>query len=250
VTTTAQGSELARRFRVALREIEYGLEEVRAAQGMIVSRIAIGNIPHSATRVLSGAIDKLLAIYPKARVQVVDDHYEALLKDLRAGKLDLLFGVLRRPDWASDVHEERFFPILIARSYGAITHLPVFAASRCAIWRLTIGSCRPAACRGAKRSRGSLPVCRRRPGSASRAPRRRFISPFSHRATESRCFRGCKPNKPAIGCAPCSSSLSIPAPCRGWTVWPRGPIGSPHLFTVSLCSSCATKAQHEGGVRQ
>jgi DNA-binding transcriptional LysR family regulator len=109
VTTTAQGSELARRFRVALREIEYGLEEVRAAQGMIVSRIAIGNIPHSATRVLSGAIDKLLAIYPKARVQVVDDHYEALLKDLRAGKLDLLFGVLRRPDWASDVHEEPLF---------------------------------------------------------------------------------------------------------------------------------------------
>jgi hypothetical protein len=43
-----------------------------------------------------------LAIYPDTRVQVVDDHYEALLRDLRAGKLDILFGVLRRPAWAAD----------------------------------------------------------------------------------------------------------------------------------------------------
>lgn len=109
VAATAQGAELARRFQVALREIEYGVEELQAARGSVISRIAIGNIPHSGTQILSAAIDRLLASYPTARVEVVDGHYDVLLNDLRAGKLDLLFGVLRRPAWAIDVTEELLF---------------------------------------------------------------------------------------------------------------------------------------------
>ena len=109
VTANAQGAELARRFGVALQEIKYGMEEIHAAQGSIVSRIAIGNIPHSGERILSAAASALLAAYPAAQVQVVDGHYDALLADLRAGRLDLLFGVLRRPAWAVDVTEERLF---------------------------------------------------------------------------------------------------------------------------------------------
>ncbi|HTP91510.1 MAG TPA: LysR family transcriptional regulator [Xanthobacteraceae bacterium] len=126
VTTTAQGSELARRFQVARREIEYGLEEVQAARGVIVSRIAIGNIPHSASQVLSNAIQKLLAAYPDTQVQVVDDHYDALLGDLRAGKLDVLFGVLRRPAWAVDTNEEFLFAnpyTVVARGNHPLTKL-------------------------------------------------------------------------------------------------------------------------------
>jgi len=119
ITTTSQGSELARQCQVALQEIVYGLEELAAARGNIVSRITIGNIPHSATQVLSNAVRELLSNYPTARVQIVDGHYEDLLNDLRAGKLDLLFGVLRRPDWATDVKEELLFAnhyVVVARS--------------------------------------------------------------------------------------------------------------------------------------
>jgi LysR family transcriptional regulator, regulator for genes of the gallate degradation pathway len=109
VTTTSLGSKLARRFQVARREIEYALEEIQAARGVVISRIAIGNIPHAGIQVLSNAVQKLLSIYPNAQVRVVDDHYEALLGDLRAGKLDVLFGVLRRPTWANDTNEEFLF---------------------------------------------------------------------------------------------------------------------------------------------
>ena len=118
MTTTPYGTELARRCQVAQQEIAYGLEELEAARGNIVSRIAIGNIPHSATQVLSNAVRELLSKYPTARVQIVDNHYENLLNDLRAGKLDLLFGVLRRPDWATDVKEELLFAnhyVVVAR---------------------------------------------------------------------------------------------------------------------------------------
>jgi len=124
VTTNAQGAELARRFQVALREMEYGLEELNAAQGSIVSRIAVGNIPHSGERVLSSAVDALLASYPTARVQVVDGHYDVLLHDLRAGRLDLLFGVLRRPAWAIDVTEELLFEnpyVVVGRAEHPLT---------------------------------------------------------------------------------------------------------------------------------
>jgi LysR family transcriptional regulator of gallate degradation len=118
VTTTQYGSELARRIQVALGEIEYGLDELEAARGNIVSRIAIGNIPHSATQILSNAIKEFLARYPTVCVRIVDGHYEDLLNELRAGKLDLLFGVLRRPDWAADVKEELLFAnhyVVVAR---------------------------------------------------------------------------------------------------------------------------------------
>jgi LysR family transcriptional regulator, regulator for genes of the gallate degradation pathway len=109
VTTNAQGAELARRFRVALQEIKYGLEELNAAQGSVVARITVGNIPHSGERVLSAAANSLLASYPAVQVNVVDGHYDDLLNELRAGRLDLLFGVLRSPGWALDVAEERLF---------------------------------------------------------------------------------------------------------------------------------------------
>ena len=118
VTTSPYGSELARRVQVALGEIEYGLDELEAARGNVISRIAIGNIPHSATQILSNAIKEFLAKYPTARVRIVDGHYEDLLNELRAGKLDLLYGVLRRPDWATDVQEELLFAnhyVVVAR---------------------------------------------------------------------------------------------------------------------------------------
>ena len=124
MTTTSHGYELARRFQIALREIEYAFEEIQAAQGKIVSRIAIGNIPHSATPILANAIKEFLAKYPTARVQIVDGHYEELLNALRAGTLDLLFGVLRKPDWASDVKEQLLFanPYVVVGRCGHPLH--------------------------------------------------------------------------------------------------------------------------------
>jgi DNA-binding transcriptional LysR family regulator len=91
---TSQARELARRLKVALRELEYGIDEIRTMQGVFTARITI---------------NQFLAQYPAASVRVVDGPYEPLLDALRAGDLDLLFGVLRRPAWAADVREEFLF---------------------------------------------------------------------------------------------------------------------------------------------
>lgn len=126
ITTTAQGAELARRFQLALREIDYGLQEVHAAQGKVISQLAIGNIPHSHSLILSAAIDGLLRAHPSAHVEVLEDHYDTLLHDLRTGRVDYIFGVLRRPEWALDVKEEQLLYnsyVLVARRSHPLTSL-------------------------------------------------------------------------------------------------------------------------------
>jgi DNA-binding transcriptional LysR family regulator len=115
-TTTAAGTELARRLKVAAREIEYGIEEIRAEHGQFVSRIVVGNIPHSDIHLLSAAINDFLASFPDASVQVLDGHYNELLSGLRGGSVDIVYGVLRRPKWAFDV-EERF---LFSNPYAVV----------------------------------------------------------------------------------------------------------------------------------
>lgn len=109
MSTTKQGSELARRLALAMREIDYAFDEVNDLQGAIGSRIAIGMLTGAGSFVLAGAIGEFLESAPSARVQIVEEPYEQLLGDLRAGKIDFLFSVLRRPAWASDVVETKLF---------------------------------------------------------------------------------------------------------------------------------------------
>lgn len=119
-TTTPQGSELARRWKVALRELEYGREELLAARGAMGSRVIIGSLPLASATLLARAINKVSAEFPTARFQVFEMQYELLLSALRAGNIDFLYGVLRAPAWASDVVEEPLFqdPYVIAARYG------------------------------------------------------------------------------------------------------------------------------------
>src|SRR5690606_30769725 len=81
-TTTPAATELARRFKLAAREIDYGMDEIASEHGGFASRVVVGNIPHSNSRLLSAAINELLAAYPQASVDVVDGNYDNLLTAL------------------------------------------------------------------------------------------------------------------------------------------------------------------------
>lgn len=126
LTTTRQAAELARRLNIACRELDYAIDEIRAAQGIVTSRIVVGNIPHSDIRLLATGINDLLTRHPNAHLQVIDGHYDQLLDGLRAGRIDILFGVLRRPNWAVDVQEEFLFSnpySVVVRKDHPVTHL-------------------------------------------------------------------------------------------------------------------------------
>jgi len=92
-----------------MRELDYASDEIAARQGIVTSRIAIGTLATSDSFGLARAIDEFLAETPGAGVNIVEEPYEQLLDHLRAGNIDVLFSVLRRPDWATDVTETMLF---------------------------------------------------------------------------------------------------------------------------------------------
>ena len=120
LSATAPCIELARRLRLAALEIDYALEELSAATGPVKARISIGALPLSSAFLLAAAVNDLLRRFPDAHVEIQENRYEQLLDGLRAGEIDILFGVLRRPDWARDVVEETLFfdPYAIAVRQG------------------------------------------------------------------------------------------------------------------------------------
>jgi DNA-binding transcriptional LysR family regulator len=108
---TTRGDEIARRFRLAVRELEYGIEEISALQGTVRASLYIGVLPLFPAAILASSLNELLKAYPQANIRITEGSYLSLLKDLLAGKTDLLLSVLRTPDWAADdVREE---PLLL-----------------------------------------------------------------------------------------------------------------------------------------
>lgn len=120
MATTRLGADLARRIKLALGEIDAGVDEIEIARGRIRSRMAIGVVPLSATRLLTRTINAFLMAYPDASVAIAHGSYEPLLDDLRLGRIDVLYGVLRLPEGITDVVEEPLFfdPYIIAVRRG------------------------------------------------------------------------------------------------------------------------------------
>ena len=100
-------SRAALYFKLAMRELEYAFDEIDTRQGVVTSRIAIGTLATSGSFVLARAIDEFLVRCPGAEVNVVEEPYEQLLNHLRAGDIDYLISVLRRPDWATGCHGDK-----------------------------------------------------------------------------------------------------------------------------------------------
>ena len=109
LTPTKPAAELARRFGLACRELTYATEEIATLKGVSTSRVVIGTLPLFPVDLIASSVNDLLRIYPGTRILVVEGAYLALLDDLRAGKIDFLVSVLRRPGWAEDVDEEPLF---------------------------------------------------------------------------------------------------------------------------------------------
>jgi LysR family transcriptional regulator of gallate degradation len=103
------GRTLARAFKNAVQEIDYARDEVVMALGEGDPLITVGVLPMSGSNELAATITSFLKTRPKARIKVVDGTYLDLLEWLRDCRIDMIFGLLRRPDWVTDVVEEPLF---------------------------------------------------------------------------------------------------------------------------------------------
>jgi LysR family transcriptional regulator of gallate degradation len=105
ISATRAAQELARRLSIALREIGYAIEEIEAARGQASPRISVGALPLACLPLLACAVNDLLLEYPQAEIEIRDGRYEPLLAELRSGKIDFLYGILRCPADIGDVRE-------------------------------------------------------------------------------------------------------------------------------------------------
>ncbi|OBZ93435.1 hypothetical protein ADU59_21510 [Pararhizobium polonicum] len=109
LTLTSEGAELARKLGLATREIEAAEDDIRYLDGVESGKIVIGALPMSGAYLIGATIADLTSQFPEARVYVTNSPYGVLLNSLRTGAIDIIFGVLRRPEWAVDLEEEALF---------------------------------------------------------------------------------------------------------------------------------------------
>jgi LysR family transcriptional regulator of gallate degradation len=109
ITVNEAGLELGRCLQLASVEIIAATDEMRDAGGIHKSLVTLGCQPLASRILLASAINELLERFPKARFRIVEGDYSYLLNELRFGRIDLMFGSLKRPKGIVDVVEEALF---------------------------------------------------------------------------------------------------------------------------------------------
>ncbi len=93
-----QGALFGRRMKLALQEIEWGIEELDAARGGTGRQIVIGAMPFGGSVLLASVLDDFLRMHPQADIRIMSDNAAAMAKSLRQGDVDLVIGLLPEMD--------------------------------------------------------------------------------------------------------------------------------------------------------
>ena len=88
------GALFGRRMKLALQEIEWGLEEIEAARGGSGRQIVIGAMPFGGSVLLASVLDDFLRKHPHADIRIMSDNAAQSARSLRAGDVDLIMGLL------------------------------------------------------------------------------------------------------------------------------------------------------------
>jgi LysR family transcriptional regulator of gallate degradation len=97
IVATPAAAEFAGKVKLALREIQWGIEEVEAARGNIGGEIVIGAMLLAGSVMLASAINEFVSVYPNANVRILNGNAEDMLRYLRTGDVDIVIGLLRDP---------------------------------------------------------------------------------------------------------------------------------------------------------
>jgi DNA-binding transcriptional LysR family regulator len=107
--TSDAARDFAMKLQRACQVLSEGLEEIALSGRKGSSRIFIGAQPLASISLLATAINSVLRVYPDAQVRIIEGSYQFLLQELRSGRIDVMFGALKRPKTVQDVTEEALF---------------------------------------------------------------------------------------------------------------------------------------------
>ncbi len=105
IVATPAATEFARNVKLALREIQWGIDEVEAARGNIGGEIVIGAMLLAGSVMLASVINEFVSAYPNANVRILNGNADDMLRYLRTGDVDVVIGLLREPVPDDLVHQ-------------------------------------------------------------------------------------------------------------------------------------------------
>lgn len=92
---TDAGTRFATSIGLAIRELEFGTDEIAIECGARGGTLRIGSMPLARAQLIPQAILMTLRSYPSLEVVITDGAYDDLLQQLRTGEIDLMVGALR-----------------------------------------------------------------------------------------------------------------------------------------------------------
>ena len=100
---------LVKAAKLARGELRQGQEEINHAKGGENGTFVLGSLPLARAQIVPNAIHKMIQDYPSVQIRIVEGRYSELLKSLREGDIDCLFGALRPNLAAQDVVQTPIF---------------------------------------------------------------------------------------------------------------------------------------------
>jgi DNA-binding transcriptional LysR family regulator len=119
IVATQATAEFAWKIKLALREIQLGVEEVGAARGNFEGEIVIGAMLLSGSVLLASVVSEFASMYPSASIRILNGNAEDMLHNLRLGDVDLVIGLLREEPSHDFTHEALAdTPFVVAGRHG------------------------------------------------------------------------------------------------------------------------------------
>ncbi|HUO22339.1 MAG TPA: LysR family transcriptional regulator [Caulobacteraceae bacterium] len=97
IMATPPAAEFARKLKLAAREIESGIEELEAATGNFGSQMVIGAMPLAGSVMLASVLNEFITSSPSANVRIASSNADEILRNLRAGDVDFVIGLVGDP---------------------------------------------------------------------------------------------------------------------------------------------------------
>lgn len=105
LSLTPEGQQLAQRMSLLQAQVEAATEHIRSYDRPRNRTINIGVMILDPAIILSAAIREAGLLHPELHVIVTTGSYDAQLKKLNSGAIDMMIGLLKRPDYARDINE-------------------------------------------------------------------------------------------------------------------------------------------------
>lgn len=106
---TTAAHRLVRSIRLAIAELQAGLDALAELSQAGAGTVTIGTLPLARAVLLPQALARFMANHQHATVRIVEAPYEQLLVDVLEGNIDLLIGALREDQPIDGVIQQRLF---------------------------------------------------------------------------------------------------------------------------------------------